>query len=239
MGKIYLIGAGPGAADLITVRGARLLEKADVVLYDALVEPELLELCPQKTQKILVGKRCGQHSVQQNAINQQLIEYAQTHHIIVRLKGGDPMLFGRADEEMRALEKAFIDYEVVPGVTAATAAAATLHRSLSLRNISRSVAFVTACTCADDVINTYDADTLVFYMSRHLLVKVAQQLLKQGKAQTTPLALVEACSTARERVLFMTLTELAQGKADQWLDTTQASLLIVGHAMKSDASIGL
>jgi uroporphyrin-III C-methyltransferase len=103
LGKVYLIGAGPGAADLITVRGARLLAQADVVLYDALVTPEMLALCPQ-AELISVGKRSGQRSTAQTVINEQLVDCARNHRLVVRLKGGDPMLFGRADEELRALE---------------------------------------------------------------------------------------------------------------------------------------
>ncbi len=114
-GKVYLIGAGPGAADLITVRGARLLAQAEVVLHDALVTEDMLELCPQ-AKKIAVGKRCGQLSTAQAFINKQLVDYAGKHALVVRLKGGDPMLFGRADEELRALEAHGIEVEVVPGI---------------------------------------------------------------------------------------------------------------------------
>jgi uroporphyrin-III C-methyltransferase len=131
MGKVYLIGAGPGAADLITVRGARLLATADVVLHDALVEPAMLDYAPQGAKFIAVGKRCGQRSTAQHFINKQLVDAAREHAVVVRLKGGDPMLFGRADEEMRALEAAGIEFEVVPGITAALASAATPIRSCS------------------------------------------------------------------------------------------------------------
>ena len=126
MGKVYLIGAGPGAADLITVRGARILSGADVVLHDALIEPAMLDYAPN-ARRIAVGKRCGQRSTAQHFINKQIVDAAREHDVVVRLKGGDPMLFGRADEEMRALEAAGIEYEVVPGITAALASAATLE----------------------------------------------------------------------------------------------------------------
>jgi len=129
MGKVYLIGAGPGAADLITVRGARLLGTADVVLHDALVEPAMLDYAPH-ARKIAVGKRCGQRSTAQHFINKQIVDAALAHDVVVRLKGGDPMLFGRADEEMRALEEAGIDYEVVPGITAMLAVAARIGAPL-------------------------------------------------------------------------------------------------------------
>ena len=125
MGKVYLIGAGPGAADLITLRGARLLAQADVVFHDALVQPELLALAPQ-AQLVAVGKRCRQLSTDQRFINRALVEAAQRHAVVVRLKGGDAMLFGRAQEEIAALRDAGIEYEIVPGVTSALAAAASL-----------------------------------------------------------------------------------------------------------------
>ncbi len=231
MGKVYLIGAGPGAADLITVRGARLLGDAQVVLHDALIEPELLALAPQ-AELIAVGKRCGQLSTAQHFINKQLVDAAREHAVVVRLKGGDPMLFGRADEEMRALEAAGIAYEIVPGITAALASAATLRRSLTLRGVARSVAFATYSRAADSaqIREHVNADSLVFYMGRDSAPDIASQLLALGRAPTTPVALVEACSTPRERTLTLTLAELAAGNAQHWLDASQPSLLMIGEA---------
>ncbi len=143
MGKVYLIGAGPGAADLITVRGARLLGVADVVLHDALVEPAMLELAPAHAKRVAVGKRCWKPSTTQRFIDAKLVETAREYDVVVRLKGGDPMLFGRTDEEMRALEAAGIEYEIVPGITAAVASAAALRRPLTLRGVARGVALAT------------------------------------------------------------------------------------------------
>ena len=231
MGKVYLIGAGPGAADLITVRGARLLGQAQVVLHDALIEPDMLALAPQAT-LIAVGKRCGQLSTAQQFINKQLVDAAHEHAVVVRLKGGDPMLFGRADEEMRALEAAGIDYEVVPGITAALASASALQRSLTLRGVARSVAFATYSRAADSaqIREHVNADSLVFYMGRDSAPDIAEQLLGLGRAPSTPVALVEACSTPRERTLTLTLAELAAGTAQSWLDSSQPSLLMIGEA---------
>ena len=130
LGKVYLVGAGPGAVDLITVRGAKLLGQADIVFYDALVHPEMLTLCPQAIQ-VEVGKRCGKLSSAQQFINKRLVDAAQKHQVIVRLKGGDPMLFGRADEEIQSLMDAGITIEVVPGITAALAGAASIQQSLT------------------------------------------------------------------------------------------------------------
>jgi uroporphyrin-III C-methyltransferase len=231
MGKVYLIGAGPGAADLITVRGARLLGTADVVLHDALVEPAMLDYAPH-ARKIAVGKRCGQLSTAQQFINKQIVDAALEHDIVVRLKGGDPMLFGRADEEMRALEAAGIEYEVVPGITAALAGAAALKRSLTLRGVSRSVALATHSRAPDTeaIREQVNADSLVFYMGRDSGPEIAQQLIDAGRAGATPVAIVEACSTARERTLTLTLDELAAGDAQVWLDPAQPSLLMIGEA---------
>ncbi|MGZ3255066.1 MAG: uroporphyrinogen-III C-methyltransferase, partial [Burkholderiaceae bacterium] len=144
-GKVYLIGAGPGAADLITLRGARILAEAEIVLYDALVTDEMLAHCAQAI-RISVGKRSGQRSTAQSFINQQLVDCAKKYDLVVRLKGGDPMMFGRADEELRALEAEGIEYEIVPGITAALAAAAYAKQPLTKRGVARSVAFFTSST---------------------------------------------------------------------------------------------
>src|SRR5436190_2524729 len=130
MGKVYLVGAGPGAADLITLRGARLLARADIVFHDALVQSEILTLA-QKAKLVAVGKRCSQISTDQRFINRNLVEAAAKYEVVVRLKGGDPMLFGRAQEEVDALEAAGIECEIVPGVTSALAASAELGVSLT------------------------------------------------------------------------------------------------------------
>ncbi|WP_158936352.1 uroporphyrinogen-III C-methyltransferase [Burkholderia sp. S171] len=231
MGKVYLIGAGPGAADLITVRGARLLSQAQVVLHDALIEPAMLDYALD-ARKIAVGKRCGQRSTAQHFINKQIVDAAREHDVVVRLKGGDPMLFGRADEEMRALEAAGIEYEVVPGITAALASAATLKRSLTLRGVSRSVALATYSRApdSDEIREQASADSLVFYMGRDSAPEIAQQLIEAGRPASTPVAIVEACSTPRERSLTLTLGEMAIGEAQDWLDASQPSLLMIGEA---------
>jgi len=135
-GKVYLVGAGPGATDLLTLRAASLLEQADVVLYDALVAPQTLALAAHAT-KIAVGKRSGRYSTAQKFINKRLVDAARQHAVVVRLKGGDPMLFGRAQEEIDALTAAEIEFEVVPGVTAACAASAELGVSLTRRGVAR------------------------------------------------------------------------------------------------------
>ena len=211
-GKVYLIGAGPGAQDLITMRGARLLAQAEVVLYDALVTEEMLELCPQ-AEKISVGKRAGQRSTAQHFINEQLVDCAARFGLVVRLKGGDPMLFGRADEELSALEAHGIEVEVVPGITTAVAAAAAALQPLTKRGVARSVAFFTSSTAPGhpDELTIPSTDTLVQYMGGREAIATANNLLSQGRAPDTPVVVIENVSRADQRVERITLSELAQG----------------------------
>jgi uroporphyrin-III C-methyltransferase len=241
LGKVFLVGAGPGAVDLITVRGAKLLEQADIVFYDALVDPEMLNLCPQAVQ-VAVGKRCGKLSSAQQFINKRLVDAAQKYQIIVRLKGGDPMLFGRADEEIQALKDADIAVEVVPGITTALAGAASIQKSLTLRGISRSVAFVTLAqategtqqSTSNQLITNPSADTLVYYMGRKDAATIAEQLIKQNNPHhaNTPVQILEAVSTPRERLWSSTLRELASGKADSWFESSSPALIMVGEALR-------
>ena len=211
-GKVYLIGAGPGAQDLITLRGARLLAQADVVLHDALVTDEMLALCPQAV-KIDVGKRCGQKSAAQTVINQQLLDCARRYALVVRLKGGDPMLFGRADEELRTLEQAGIAVEVVPGITTALAASAATLQPLTKRGVARSVAFFTSSTAPEHGEHTTmpDSDTLVQYMGGREAIITAQRLLEQGRHPDTSVLVIENCSRPNQRVQRLTIGTLAGG----------------------------
>jgi uroporphyrin-III C-methyltransferase len=228
LGKVYLIGAGPGAVDLITVRGARLLGEAEVVLYDALVTPEMLELCKQ-AELIPVGKRSGQRSTAQTVINDKLVDAARRYQRVVRLKGGDPMLFGRADEELRTLEEAGIEVEVVPGITTAVAAAAATLQPLTKRGVARSVAFFTSSTAPDqpDHPALPETDTLVQYMGGREAAATAERLLAEGRRSDLPVVVVENCSRADQRVRRLTLADLAHG-----LDVAHGPVLVmIGEAM--------
>lgn len=229
LGKVFLIGAGPGAADLITVRGARILAQADVVLHDALVTEDMLALCPQAV-KISVGKRSGQRSMAQTAINQQIIASAQKYALVVRLKGGDPMLFGRADEELCALEGAGISVEIVPGITTALAAAASVQQPLTQRGIARSVAFFTSTNAPEHPEQTTlpDSDTLVQYMGGNEAIKTAGRLLEQGRPLHTPVIVIENCSRPNQQIFRMTLKELALGLNGM----TGPVLVMMGEAMR-------
>ena len=247
LGKVFLVGAGPGAVDLITVRGARLLAQADIVFHDALVDPAMLELCPQAIQ-VPVGKRCGKLSSAQHFINKRLIDAAHKYQTIVRLKGGDPMMFGRADEEIQALKDHHIAVEVVPGITAALAGAASIAQSLTLRGVSRSVAFVTLAqgqehsganvTLVDHAsLAQPNADTLVYYMGRKDAANIAKQLIDSRTPHNieTPVHILEAVSTQNERHWSSTLGQLANGEAENWFNTASPALIMVGEALRQKA----
>ena len=212
MGKVYLVGAGPGAPDLLTLRAARLLEEADIVLHDALVHPDTLALA-RRARLVDVGKRYGKVSTEQRFIHRALIEAARTHGVVVRLKGGDPMLFARAQEEMDVLDEAGIEYEVVPGVTAALAAAATLGVSLTRRGIARTVAFLTPRVGKDETASEWlpaalGADSVILYMAAGASQSIAASLIDAGKAAATPVALVESATLPEEQRVFTTLGAL-------------------------------
>jgi uroporphyrin-III C-methyltransferase len=213
-GTVFLVGAGPGAADLLTVRAARLLGEADIVFHDALVPPEILSLSPTSV-KIAVGKRCGRHSAAQRFINKRLADAARRYRIVVRLKGGDPMLFGRAHEEISYLQKKGIRVEVVSGVTAALAASAELGVSLTRRGAARSVTFVTPRVGAGErestwVASVLAADTAAIYMGAGEATAIAAALMSAGKPPATPVALVENASLPDSSVAYGTLAQLPE-----------------------------
>jgi uroporphyrin-III C-methyltransferase len=188
-GRVIFIGAGPGAADLITVRGAARLSQADVVLFDALTDPLLRELAPN-ARWIHVGKRGFADSTGQATINALLVKHARESNLVVRLKGGDPSVFGRLEEELEALATAGIACEVVPGVTAALAAAATAQRPLTRRGAGRSVSLATAMTREGELHASRSADTEVFYMAGKQLAALARRLAASGWPEATPVSVV-------------------------------------------------
>ena len=217
-GKVYLVGAGPGAPDLLTLRAARVLADADVVFHDALVHPDVLAVA-SRAEKIAVGKRCGRHSTAQRFINKRLVDAAGKHRVVVRLKGGDPMLFGRAQEELDALHAAGIDVAVIPGVTAALAAAADLGVSLTRRGSSRNVVFVTPRVGDGEQPNDWaatvaKADTAVIYMGAGEAAAIAAALLARGRPSSLPVAVVENASLPESRRWLTTLGALP-GLADE------------------------
>lgn len=212
-GTVYLVGAGPGAPDLLTLRAARLLERAGIVFHDALVHPDTLGLAA-KAEKIAVGKRCGRHSIAQRFINKRLVDAAYRHDVVVRLKGGDPMLFGRAQEEIDALRAAGVPFEVVPGITAALAASAAVGVSMTRRGLSRSVAFATPRTGAGEQGHDWTrsllaADTAAIYMGAGEAAAIAATLIGRGASPELPVTVVENASLPDERRLHTRLAGLA------------------------------
>ncbi|MBK1988562.1 uroporphyrinogen-III C-methyltransferase [Sphaerospermopsis aphanizomenoides BCCUSP55] len=197
MGKVYLIGAGPGDPGLMTLKGKGLLECADVVIYDALVSPAILDMINPQAEKINAGKRMGRHSLLQEETTHLLIEKAQDHAVVVRLKGGDPFIFGRGGEEMAELLEAGIAVEVVPGITAGIAAAAYAGIPLTHRLYSSSVTFVTGHEAAGKYRPTVKwqaiaqgSETIVIYMGIHNLPYIVEQLSLAGLSPETPIGLV-------------------------------------------------
>lgn len=195
MGRVLFVSAGPGAADLITLRGARALGQADVVLFDALTDPALRELAPE-ARWVDVGKRGFCHSTKQTAINAALVREALAHEVVVRLKGGDASVFGRLEEELIALAEAGIPYEIVPGVTAAIAAAAQTGRPLTRRGAGRNVALTTAMTREGELQAGKSADTEVFYMAGQQLAALSRRLIAAAWAPDTPVSVVSRAGCA-------------------------------------------
>lgn len=227
-GKVYLVGAGPGAPDLITLRGAECLKRADIVFYDALVHPDTLAIA-RHAKKVLVGKRCSRISTDQRFINRYLIEAAHQNQTVVRLKGGDPTLFGRAMEEIASLKRAGIEFEIVPGVTAALAASAELKVALTQRGVSRSVALVTPRVGHGEAQSNWveavtRADTAVLYMAAGQAPEIARALLDRGMPGNTPVSVVESASLPESRRIDCVLSELTH--AEQWRITGPAVILV-------------
>ncbi len=236
-GKVYLVGAGPGAPDLITVRAARLLARADIVFHDALVHPDTVALAVN-AEKIAVGKRCGRHSTAQRFINKRLIDAAAKFAIVVRLKGGDPMLFGRAQEEIDALRDAGVAFEVVPGVTAALAASAELGVSLTRRGVSRSVTFVTPRTGDGEQARDWtqcviNADSAALYMAAGKAREIASRLIASGMRADTPVVVVENASLPTMTRTVLPLSQLEH--AEEW-SLRGPALILLGEVFRHAAA---
>ena len=237
-GTVYLVGAGPGAPDLLTLRAAKLLAAADIVFHDALVHPDTIALAT-RAEKIAVGKRCGKHSTAQQFINKRLVDAARRHPVVVRLKGGDPMLFGRAQEEIAALAAAGIAYEIVPGVTAALAASAELGIALTQRGVARSVAFATPRVGAGESPSDWArslaaADAGAIYMGSSEAGAIAAALLAAGKPAATPVAVVENASLPTARVRYTTLAGLP---ASMGTGVCGPALIFLGAQFRAPARV--
>ena len=238
-GSVWLVGAGPGDPDLLTRKAERLILRADVVFHDALVGPGVLALVPPSSELVPVGKRSGRHSKDQKAIDAMIVDAARAGRRVVRLKGGDPAIFGRATEELEACRRAGVAVSICPGVTSASAAAAALGRSLTLRGLARRLNFVTAHVRKGERLDLNWAAladpgaTLVVYMGKAAAGEVSAQLIAQGLSPNTPVALIENASLPEERQFFGSLgllpllakTALGSGPA----------LILIGEAVATDS----
>jgi len=214
-GRVYLVGAGPGDPELLTLKALRVLGVADVVLHDDLVSREIVELVPATACVINVGKRCGPKTLSQQEINELIIGCARAGYIVVRLKAGDPMIFGRAGEEIAALRAANISFEVVPGVTAALGAAAAAEIALTTRGIAPALAFVTYSRAAGEPPTKWrslveSGATLALYMPGDDYQKISAELREAGLDADTPCVLVSRATTSAEQIHATTLGRLAQ-----------------------------
>ncbi len=229
-GKVYIVGAGPGAADLLTLRAASLLRAAQVVLHDDLVPQEILDLSPASAQIINVGKRCGRHGRSQEQINTLMVWHAREiqAQTIVRLKSGDPAVFGRLGEELDALRQAGVEFEIVPGVTAASAAAASAKITLTDRRAASALVVVTAHNCRNESLSQTMFEparsTYALYMPGPDYSKTVQGLVASGHDPATPCAVVSNAGRANEEMCYLTLRELGSARG-----ISAPAMLIVGE----------
>jgi uroporphyrin-III C-methyltransferase/precorrin-2 dehydrogenase/sirohydrochlorin ferrochelatase/uroporphyrin-III C-methyltransferase len=230
-GRVYLVGAGPGDPELLTLRGARLVEGADTVVYDNLVSPAIVALAPDDAERIYVGKKAADHSLPQEEINRLLIGLARAGRKVVRLKGGDPFIFGRGGEELEALVEAGIGVEAVPGVTAAAGIAAYAGIPLTHRDHAQAVVFATGFRKhgvleLDWPMLVRPGKTLVIYMGVSRLEDICRELVAHGMPPSTPAAAIERGTTVRQRIAIASVTEIAARAAAE--NIRPPALIIVG-----------
>ena len=230
-GQVYLVGAGPGDPDLLTFRALRLMQKADVVVYDRLVSPQILELVRRDAEKIYVGKAKSNHSLPQDDINQLMVNEAKKGNRVVRLKGGDPFIFGRGGEEIQTLIQHGIEFQVVPGITAANGASSYAGFPLTHRDHAQSVVFATG-HLKDGTIDlnwqslAHKNQTIVFYMGLTGLPIICEKLIENGLTPDTPIALIQSATTENQVVVTGTLSDITQNPATSALKPP--TLIIVG-----------
>ena len=233
-GKVYLVGSGPGDPDLLTLKAYKLLQRAEVILHDSLVSEEILSLVDSSALLVDVGKRASHHSKHQDEINEILVDHGSSSRCVVRLKGGDPFIYGRGGEELQALVAANIPFEVVPGITAASGCASYAGIPLTHRDYSQTVMFITAqCKNSEENLNwpsiARQNQTLVVYMGLLKNEVLAEQLIKYGRAPDTAVAVVENGTTNSQRVItgtLMTLSDLVEKHS-----VISPALIIIGEVV--------
>ncbi len=231
-GRVLLVGAGPGDPELLTLKAVRAIERAEVVVFDRLVPAAILDMAPQSAERIDVGKRSGFHTLPQAEINQLLVRLGLTGRLVVRLKGGDPFLFGRGGEEALALKAAGVAFEVIPGITSAQGCAAALNLPLTHRNLATGVRFITGQRCGDEALE-HDwkglADpktTLVVYMGLANIAEIAGRLIANGANAATPVAAISQGTQQTSRHIVSTLGGIADAVAEARLESP--TLFIIG-----------
>ncbi len=231
-GKVHIVGAGPGAADLLTVRAASLLRAAEVVLHDDLVPQEILDLIAPGAEIINVGKRCGRHGTSQEQIHALMVQFAQQGRNVVRLKSGDPAVFGRLGEELDALREAGIPFEIVPGVTAVTSAAAAGNFTLTDRRAASALVILTAHNCRKQSpsVPLFDPEqaTYAIYMPGPDYSGTAHELLRMGLDAATPCAVVSNAGRAQQRIRLLSLSDLPS-----LASVAAPAILVVGKVVRS------
>jgi uroporphyrin-III C-methyltransferase/precorrin-2 dehydrogenase/sirohydrochlorin ferrochelatase len=233
-GMVHLVGAGPGDPDLLTMKAHRLLQRADVIVYDRLVSPEVLAMARRDAERIFVGKQRADHGSTQQEINQRLISLARAGNSVVRLKGGDPLVFGRGGEEIEALVSAGVAVEVVPGITAALGCAASAAIPLTHRDHAQACIFVTGqlkdgTVALDWPMLARPRQTVVVYMGAETLPIIAQRLIEHGLPSSTPVALIENGTTAHERRVVGTLATIEQQA--RRAEVEGATLFMIGEVI--------
>ena len=231
-GRVLLVGAGPGDPELLTLKAVRALGSADVVVFDRLVSPEILDHAPASAERIDVGKRPGHHTLPQTAINALLVRLGREARTVVRLKGGDPLLFGRGGEEALALAAAGIQFEIVPGITAAQGCAASLHIPLTHRGLATGVRFVTGQRCLDEAPDhdwhglADPATTLVVYMGLAAIAGIARRLIAHGASPRLPVVAISQGTRAASRTVRSTLASIGDDCAAARLESP--TLFVIG-----------
>ena len=236
IGKVYLVGAGPGNPDLITIKGLRCIEQADIILYDRLVNPELLKYAKDGAQLVYCGKLPHYHTMKQETINRFLVKYAKKGYQVVRLKGGDPFVFGRGGEEAEECAQSNVPFEIVPGITAGIAASAYAGIPVTHRTLSKSFAFITGHQAGDEAAEhqwphlANGVDTICVYMGVAHLGTIIRKLIQHGKSPHTPIALIQWGTLSDQRTVVGTLETIEEVVLEAQI--SNPSMIVIGEVVR-------